>query len=278
MAIYFSNAFLDIDYTLTDFQKGHNAALESIGSIYKDKLAIQFDLVFKTILFSFRVKDDDWSNVPGGKQAYLSVIKKMQQFQKTKNQPTVWSRELHAMIALERCSMKIDEKEAIGIADRYWNTLTSNSGIYSDAKKFITLLNDNNILYHLFTGSDGSLKYKNGLWKYDSDYSLEKKMRRISWLKKYDIIPASITIGDPVDKPNLSYYKKMMLNASQSINNTINPKDSIVVGDSFINDISAPMKEFDFKYGYWINRQGEDRDISDKVSSITSLMNIPVVS
>lgn len=265
--------FFDIDYTILDIEPAHRQAIASLGKKYGEVFADEFDTIFHVILEGKRVKDDVWASISGGKKAYESTLNQIQNL--TRHQrPFIWSRELHAFLASQRVKKPLTPKDSIMVAELYWSGIAHYGRPYSDAKELVDVLTQRSIEYHFFTSSDFRLKWSAGAWQYDPDYSARRKMERIVELRRFGMQPRSIAIGDPIDKPETAFYKKMLHTASEEVKRVIKPQQSIIVGDSYVVDVQVPTERLHFSRGYWLRRGENSTQISKNIFSISSLVEI----
>lgn len=268
-----TDIFFDLDYTLLDFERGHQAAIESLGKKFSPDFAHEFDRIFHIILEGLRVQGDDWRSVEGGRASFDEIMEQARHLQGIQSSQ-IWSRELHAVIAAQRVNLSLSPAQCAEAAEHYWKTSAQAMTMYDDARNMLKKLEQLTLPYHLFTSSDGRLRWSQGRWQYDPDYSRQKKMERLHILPGKGIHLQSITIGDPLDKPDPAFYRSMINNASTATSRSVNPKQCIIVGDSFQGDVAAPVEALPFKSGYWIQRHGTSKKISDRIFKITKLTQI----
>lgn len=268
-----TNIFFDVDYTLVDFERGHQAAVGFFRKEISLEFSRYFDNIFHTILEGLRVKNENWQNIPGGKAFYDKMMCLMQDLQDTV-EPKVWSRELYVDIISRELKLSFSPSRCQSTADYYWSTIVRYSTLYPEVATMIARLEQKKLSYHLFTSSDSRLVWQAGRWFYDPEHSMEKKEERLRFLQSQGISPVSITIGDPVDKPKRSFYELMLKRASYSIGRTMKPEECLIVGDSYQGDIESPMSQLDIGLGFWIQRGRPAEKISDRIYSIRSLSEI----
>jgi FMN phosphatase YigB (HAD superfamily) len=268
-----SDFFFDIDYTLLDFEPAHRQAIALLGQRHGERFAGEFIKIFQIILEGKRVKGNEWQTVPGGKSAFDDILHQIQALTQD-DKPFMWSRELHAWLAGQRVEQPLTSSQCLEVAEQYWSGIMAFGQLYHDVPDLITELNRRAIRYHLFTSSDFRLQWVNGKWKYDPGYSTDKKMERVVHLQQLGINPASIMIGDPIDKPEILFYEKMLEQASHASGQAIQPEHCVVVGDSYAGDVQVPVEQLHFQSGYWLRRDGHSARISQNIFSINSLTEI----
>lgn len=272
-----NHVFLDVDYTLVDFEAGHQAALVFLAKKYGKPFASRIEGIFRIILEGLRAQGDDWNAVPGGKQAFdflrSRFLKLIPDILK------VWSRELYAVAASEDTGMLLHPQDCMHVADDYWDAVGINAGLYPDARIFLQSLHDAHVPFHFFSSSDSRLVYRHDAWEYDPGYSAEKKYTRMKAnFQSFGVRPVSIITGDPYDKPQDEFYAKMLKDASSAFGSDIHADNSIVIGDSFEGDVRAPVEKNGFMYGYWLCR-GENRGIDhEKISVVSTLSEIKIMN
>lgn len=113
------------------------------------------------------------------------------------------------------------------------------------------------------------------MWLYDQEYSRKVKAERVQSLIQQGLHIASVTIGDPIDKPDPLFYKTMVQNAERAIGKAINPSTAITVGDSHEADVRAPLACLGFHAGYWLTPGQPSTQLDERTMSIGSLLDIP---
>ena len=210
--------FLDIDYTVLDFESGHKAGIEAISNKLGYQIGNEVSRIFYKIL---RTKsgnlepDDEYQNIidsAGGR---------------------IWSRERMILAAAKNLDIYLEPNMVIGGSDEYWHHLGLSSGIYHDAISLLdsAVAGSKSIVW--VTDSDHHLRYDFQLSKYAYDpiVSRTKKVERLKILNiKY---PGELFIGDPVGKPEM--WKEVFSRVSFNIERTV------AIGDG-INDV-VPLIE-----------------------------------
>lgn len=229
----------DVDYTLTDFETGHMAGIQSLKSLLGDEIAQNVDHSFHLVLDGHRFKgSDDWD----GRDEFNALMGDMKELQPDSREQygvKVWSREAWIILAARKLGRQLSVVEIEQARDTYWRELTINLQIYPDAANLLDTIHQKNIPLILFTGSDSIMQVTNtptGLQlSYDPDFSKQKKKDRLKHLPlKYD----EVVIGDPIDKPNPEYFDE--------VENVINKfkltdrSEITFIGDSPLNDLQVP--------------------------------------
>ncbi len=275
MAPTIRHVFGDLDYTFLDYDSAHRAAIDVMAKSLGDEFVEAFDGCFQTLHWGGQVQNDDWSAVPGGKAGYFNLRHQLEVMQ-CSGHPFPWSREIMALYAAQRAYMQLDPPEAEQFADAYWNIISSKARLYPDAFKLLGNMKAYDVCCHIFTGSDSSLRWKDGHWKYDPELSKQRKYERIAPLREYGFLPTSVTTGDPIDKPERAFYDQTMLRACVAITGNINPNECITVGDSFRGDVEMPMKQLHIPQGYWLQRGKPSQQLAPNIAMIGSLEEIPL--
>ncbi|MDP2789638.1 MAG: HAD family hydrolase [bacterium] len=269
------NVFLDLDYTIVDFDISHAQAIAAVAKECGPEFAETFAGWFQTTLEGRRIRGDDWTKVPGGRQKFEAIAAAFHvELGTGKYLP--WSRQLGAVYAQEALGLPVDRAQAEHIGNFYWKRLASNVVVYPDAQKFLKRLRAAGIQFHIFTGSDSHLQWQDGTWVYDPEYSRQVKAERIQPLTGLGLQPASITIGDPIDKPHPEFYEAMMRNATAAAGKPIDPSTAITIGDSHEADVSAPLSSLGFRAGYWLKPGQPSARIDERSMSVGSLNEIPI--
>jgi len=236
----FSIIVSDIDYTLIDFETGHQAGIEALSQIFDEQFAKEVSQMFNLILEGHRrLENENWE-----KRAQLNfLIKRIMELQSpfiNQYGIKVWSRETWILLTAEKLRKPVDRKQIERGRDSYWKALSQNATLYSDAKPFLELLQRMKLPLILMTGSDSILKINDNLsLKYDPTFSKQYKRNR---LKALPFSYQGLVIGDPIDKPNPRFFEKLF----KTVTNTLGfspPMDKIlVIGDSQRNDLEIPSQ------------------------------------
>lgn len=268
-----SDIFFDVDYTIVDFGEAQRKTLVEMKKKFGDEFVTHFDQVFHTILEGLRAKHGHWEAVPGGEKAFISVRNRIAELVPNEK-PQVWSRELYAVLAGEFVRHPLTPQECMGVAETYWTGVADYSRPFTDAIDLLTWLTKQRIRYHFFSSSDFRLTYTYNAWHYDPAYSEKKKRVRIECLSEYGVRPVSISIGDPIDKPEVSFYQKILTNAEQAVGSPISPGQCAFVGDSYAGDAQAPVEKLGAAKGFWLQPGKPAYRVSDAIYSISSLQEV----
>jgi len=268
-----TNIFFDIDYTLLDFEIGHQAAIDLLTREYNKTFSLYFDKIFQVILEIVRSENP---NKAKEKNEFFNEITRKMSLLQNSPEPKIWSRELYAVLAGQYAKISLSAPQCIKIADQYWEAVNKNSILYPDARSLIDKLNKRKTPYHLFSSSDYRLVWRNNRWEYEPKYSKDKKIVRITALRAKNILPRSVTIGDPIDKPDLAFYRMMLDSASKALGTIVDPSECLITGDSYIGDVEAPVRKAGFKLGFLIKRDGISGKLSESIYCINNLLEIDV--
>lgn len=268
--------FLDLDYTIVDFDIAHHRAIAALSDTYGSDFGAAFELWFRITLEGRRVRGNDWSAVPGGQSAFHKITSSLRaELGNGKHLP--WSRQLGAAYVFSALGLPVDRTKAEKIGNTYWEAIAANVVLYPDAQLFLKKVQAQGIRFHIFTGSDSHLQWKEGRWLYDPEYSRQVKTQRILPLEKQGFTPTSITIGDPVDKPSPLFFHAMIKNAALAVGEKVDVSEAITVGDSFEADVRAPLEVLGFQAGYWLRHGQKSTEIDERVKSVGRLTEIPIV-
>ncbi|MFA6908674.1 MAG: HAD family hydrolase [Patescibacteria group bacterium] len=264
--------FFDVDYTLVDFGIGHEQALRTLGKKYPPAFVDHFAKVFLTFLEGLRVKDNNWSKVPGGREHFDSVMRLSRELAGRITQH-VWSREIWACIARDETHAQLTPAECFDVASLYWESVIAHATVYPDVAPLYAHLASHNSRFHVFTSSDARLKWdaQNSTWIYESKFSNISKMKRVKLVQTEGVNITSVTLGDLDDKPSPLFYKRILDTASQAVGFSLNPQQCAFVGDSFESDVKIPLEQLRLGRGYWLCRGNGFREISESIRQIGTL-------
>ena len=229
--------FMDIDYTVLDFEDGHMAAINEIGKTYSTELAREMDATFRLILKSVRNPDI----LDKSEQEEFSKLKEMVGGLLTNVNEfgiKLWARELWVVNYANKFKVEMKPETVTEIVDLYWKKISENSRYYDDALVFLNLAKKNEIPIVWVTGSDSRVKVRkdNNVWHltYSPEHSRAFKENRLK--KLLTDFPGEIITGDPVDKPEIwsSILEKYFAG---------DVSKSVAVGDSYHGDV-MPAEKF----------------------------------
>jgi FMN phosphatase YigB (HAD superfamily) len=269
--------FFDIDDTLSDTSDVSGRATEGIRRVFrakfgesiaqaiKDKVNCYYDLM----LSGYRVKNEEgWKNVEGGKEAFNSLLKAVENFQ-----PSVvreygvmkkWSREIFVKMAADKLGINVTPELVHESVDAYWVELSRITSSFPDAVKLIKEIKLHNRPIYLLTSSDARLKMQpDGQFIYDPAYSEALKRERIELLREKGIDFNILSIGDPEDKPHIDFFEKAIKKAEEDLGYSIDLGNSIMVGDSFGGDLQTPKEQMGFGLVVLVNRNRAHLEIVD---------------
>lgn len=166
-----------------------------------------------------------------------------------------WSRDTLLAIAMEDAGVPPTYDLVEGALTHYWNTLAANTKIYDDARAILTELRKLNIPYHLATNSDGFLRLddEEKTFVYEPSESAARKVKRLKALTDLGVPKNSITVGDPIGKPNAPYYARVLKEFSANVGNEIEVASTLAIGDSLTSDV-IPFLQAGVAHGAWLKR------------------------
>jgi FMN phosphatase YigB (HAD superfamily) len=229
----FEKIFLDVDYTVLDFDAGSKKGIERINK-FIPKIGGKIGEIYSLILRGKRGID----NLNPDEQTKFTEIMREMELCQPNIAPSYgikhWSRETMAIVAAKELGLKLKAKQIKQIRQIFWRTVAKYEKFYSDAIPFLEKIKKEGIKIIWVTGSDSVLKVRQGEnrvdLEYDSEYSWRKKSRRLKMLlKKY---PGELVIGDPIEKPVLW----------ENLLKDVDIKKILIVGDSYETDI-RPAEE-----------------------------------
>jgi len=229
--------FIDIDYTVFDFDIGNKKGNEGLNDFYP-KLGDGVNKIFDLIL---RAKRGLENLSEEERIDYEKIIKEIDENQTKimlKYGHKYWSRETMLIIAAKKLNLNLKAKEILKLRKIYWKAVADAWEIYKDAILFLEKIKKEKIKIIWVTGSDSILKIKQVKEKielnYDPKYSAKEKQKRLrKLLKKY---PGKLITGDPIDKSAI--WEKLFKG--------INIGKTLVVGDSYETDLK-PAEELGIK-------------------------------
>jgi FMN phosphatase YigB (HAD superfamily) len=203
------------------------------------------------MMAGYRVRDDDWQAVEGGKEAFDGLVSyfeaSQQQVKATYGHFKKWSREVFIKRAAEQAEVAVTPELVHDAADAYWLTLTERTQLFPDALQL-----SNDIAAHgrplfMVTNSDARLKMQpDGQFIYDPEFSEALKRKRIELLKGKGLKFDAISIGDPEDKPHPDFFNKALRVAEAEIGAPVDTRNAIMLGDSYGGDLQTPKEILGF--------------------------------
>lgn len=280
--------FFDVNHTLINTAMGHLHAMSSMEKtliqvkVKKDmasKIIKHVHYITSLMIAGFLIVDEDeWSHVPGGKEAYNEIISKIYRHQKLVNSRwgfvKKWSREVFLKIAADSVGISLDSKSISRVADAHWLSITQKAKPFASAKILFKELKKLNIPAYILTSSDGRLIFKDRTFFYDPDYSEKSKKKRMEQLRKEGLHFNDIVVGDPQDKPSKDFFRKGLSVVSKNLGRHIEAKDIVMVGNSFEDDLEVPINELGFGLGILVGSIYEPADKNKKIIRINDLQEI----
>jgi FMN phosphatase YigB (HAD superfamily) len=228
----------DVDYTLVDFGKGHEVAIEALAQTYGRLFADEVGSLFHLVLEGFRrTENTGWQE----RQAFQRLIVQIQQLQAPSlatHGLKLWSRETWMIIAAKKLQIKLTPEQIEAGRDMYWGTLSENLLLYNDTQVFFETLQNMGIPLVLMTSSDSICRVAADYSVlYDPKYSEQYKRRR---LEKLSLPYQELVIGDPIDKPDPRFFDKVFQEVAQYGNFPL--EKILVIGDSERSDLQEPKR------------------------------------
>lgn len=252
--------FSDVDDTLVNTadltlvgSEGIRAVFEAhFGQEVAEKIQKNFQDVFNTMLFGHqRHTPDDWAGHTEEKEAYDALIEQITGLQREIKEQygsiRKWSREVFIKIACEREGLSVDPEVIYEAADAYWMKLGQEQQLLSGVPELIQEMKRHNKPLFLVTGSDARLKLKeNGQFVYDPAYSEGFKKARIELLREKGLEFATVSVGDPEDKPHLDFFEKGVKAAEEYLGQHIDLSKALMFGDGYVADLQTPKEKMGF--------------------------------
>lgn len=228
----------DIDYTLVDFGKGHQAAIEALAGIFGGLFADEVSRIFHLVLEGLRrAEGTDWQE-RSEFQSAMGQIKQLQAPWVDTYGIKPWSRESWIIIAAQQLQMALTPQQIEQGRDVYWHTLSSNAMLYDDARELLASLQEMGIPLVLMTSSDSICRVAaDHTVKYDPIYSEQCKKER---LKRLPLQYQALIIGDPIDKPDPKFFDKVFQAVATFGNFPM--QNVLVIGDSEKSDLQEPER------------------------------------
>lgn len=226
----------DIDYTLVDFGKGHQAAIEALAGIFGMHLAKEVNRIFHLVLEGLRrTEDSDWEE----RRAFQDVVEQIKRLQASKLETygiKLWSREAWIITAAQQLQLALPPHLVEEARDVYWQTVSSNAALYQSTYAFLESIQEARIPLILMTSSDSICTVAvDHTVEYDPIYSQQYKKKR---LRQLPLQYQALVIGDPIDKPDARFFDSVFQTVATFGNF---PMENILfVGDSEKSDLQEP--------------------------------------
>lgn len=282
------NWFFDIDDTLIDTAGVNDMAAEGMKAVVTEtysaeicqRFVSEFMAIFDLMLLGYRIKNEqDWVGKESEKEAFQTLI----QLIETRQSPVQekwgsvkkWSREVFIAIAAERSGIAATPAFIREAANAYWVTLTERTIIFPGAKRLLTVLKEKGLGIYLLTSSDGRLVMRDdGLFEYDPSLSESLKRQRIELLRQRGILYDVLSIGDPEDKPHITFFEKGLAAVQSFAGRPVNPAESVMIGDSFAGDLQTPLEKLGFAYVILFEKNREKTEEQNAVIKTGDLADI----
>jgi FMN phosphatase YigB (HAD superfamily) len=155
-----------------------------------------------------------------------------------------------------QCGLPVTMTVVHAVADRYWATVAQHATVFPDATALIQQLRTAGVAVHLATGSDGFLTFNDErqTFTYAPKEAVRRKLARLHGLTALGLGPGNISIGDPIGKPHLDFFRAVLHHFSGAIGQEVELARTVAIGDSFTNDI-FPLLDLGAACGLWLLRE-----------------------
>jgi phosphoglycolate phosphatase-like HAD superfamily hydrolase len=166
-----------------------------------------------------------------------------------------WSRHTLVACALEACGLPVTAAVVQAVAERYWETVAQHTTVFPDAAVLMQQLRAVGVAVHFATNSDGFLTFDEArqTFVYDPEAGRRQKLARLRGLLALGIARQAISIGDPVGKPHLAFFRTVLHDFSTRLGRTVEPQRTVAIGDSLRSDI-RPLLDLGVAHGVWLLR------------------------
>jgi len=167
-----------------------------------------------------------------------------------------WSRHTLVACALEACGLPVTTTVVHAVADHYWATVAQHATVFPDATALLQQLRTAGVAVHLATGSDGFLTFNDECqtFTYAPEAAVRRKLARLHGLTALGFGPGNISIGDPIGKPHLDFFRTVLQHFSDAIGQDVELARTVAIGDSLTNDI-CPLLDLGAACGVWLLRE-----------------------
>lgn len=279
------NWFFDIDDTIIDTAgvnvlaaNGiHDFIVNTYGTKKSKEFTKTFIQLFDLMLLGYRIKnEDEWIGKENEKKEFQLLVERIEYLQKPVKMKwgaiKKWSREVFIKIAAEKNGMSMSPNFISDAANTYWLTLTKNTIIFPGAVKLINKLHRNNLGVYFITSSDGRLTMRtDGFFEYEPNKSEALKRQRIELLKNRGIHYDVLTIGDPEDKPHISFFQKGIDDVQKLVRHSINSEECVMIGDSFAGDLQTPLEKLGFGHVVLFEKLRNQFELNGKLIKLGDL-------
>lgn len=280
----------DVDDTLIDTAGMHNAASSSIvgvlGQFVGEKKAEQvvrrFAEIFQILVTSHQSSErHEATRIEETRKSDCELEARIDECQQEIRQrwgtTKKFSREMLLKLAGEDCGAALTPQQIQQCADHYWQHLESHVICFDDAIRLTEDLARAGSPLFLFTSSDGRLIPKeNGHFDYDPESSHRFKEARVEKLRAKGLRYQSVFIGDPIDKPTPEFYKMVYSSVERNLHRHLDPRNVIVLGDSYRSDLEIPVSDWKVALGI-LYRPGQE-DVIAEQERIVSVGNWKIIS
>lgn len=277
----------DVNHTLINTASYHTLALpliEEFLSKFIDKDAAvyitkRFNELFLLMVAGFLYSTKtEWGSVKGGKKSYqdlITLISKHQvMVQKEWGFIKKWSREVLLKIAADEIRVHLSTDLITNTATLYWDTITVLSKPFDDACDLFKFLHQKGYPIYLLTSSDGRLQIKDGHFTYDASFSGNYKQTRIQTLNSKGLFSKGIIVGDPEDKPSLTFFRRAVKTIETDLAKEIQSDSLVIVGNSYADDLAIPITALHFGKAILINYAATEIAHDKNFYTINNLLQV----
>lgn len=250
--------FFDIDDTLIDTAGTTEIAADGVRRAFEaefgeekaQEVKANFVAIFNLMLVGHQATDSEKI------EEHKKLLSKIEALQPDRTySPKKWSREIFVKLAAEEAGLEVSPELVHEAADAYWQDLGHKTEVFVGVRELIAEIKRRGRPIYLITGSDARLKMQiNGTFFYDPEYSERLKRERIELLREKGIDFNLVSTGDPQDKPHIDFFQKAIKLATDDMDEPIDFKNTIMVGDSYAGDLKVPLEHFGFGLGVLFNK------------------------
>lgn len=279
--------FFDIDDTLIDTAGTSLIASEGIRDVFVKYYNIEiaqrvqndFNELFSILMQGHSVKnEEDWKKIGCSKEEYFKNLEDIasRQISVKEDFGTIkkWSREVFIKIISDRIGIKVSPQIVKEAGNAFWDELTKCVPLFPNALTLIKKIKETKRPLFLLTGSDGRLEMcEDGQFVYSPEHSEMFKRERIETLRSKGLDFDNLSIGDPEDKPHFDFFEKGLKAAESFLEQKIDARHCIMVGDSFSADLETPLK-MGFGLGVLYNKDINKLIVGDNFFETNNLADL----
>ncbi len=230
----------DVDYTLVNFEKGHQEGQKRLADLFGQYFADEVEYLFRLTLEGQRKPlTETWVY----RRAYTILMNKIKALQSSfidTHGIKVFSREVEIAIVADRLGIGINKKLIERGRDAYWSAVGEIEALYPDAQSFIDTIHKKSKPFFLMSGSDSIMKVNEDCsFDYDPDVSYAYKRKRF---EKFPFHFNEAFFGDPIDKPDPRFFEMVFMKLKKNLGYMVTKENILFVGDSPRNDLEIPFE------------------------------------